>query len=432
MVAPRQFAIAPRLTRRGMSSATTAPPATATEAAVQRPGVLTIKFADGIRPLDLSTLWLRDICKCTQCVDPDSGQKNFATTELPDMPVVEHAEITPDGSLVLQWARDVMSEGSDTHRVVWSKEEVDAWRPKTPPPRTFLPILWNKAEYESLVDQCRISYEEWLHNDEAFASTFGMLARTGLIFVQDVPKSETEVEKIANRIGILQHTFYGSTWDVRSKPHAENVAYTSKFLGLHQDLLYHTPVPRLQFLHCLENSCEGGESLFSDGYRAAEDMKQKQRDEYNQLTTASVRFHYDKGEHYYEARRPTIQLKKGGSRVQATNWAPPFQARFGKPKLSMDGGLPTDHKSNITLWRKAAAEFQKNIEAPENMMEVKLRPGECVIFDNRRVLHGRRQFATAEGERWLKGTYISSQVYGARVRRVLHSEEGAGSEADSD
>jgi gamma-butyrobetaine dioxygenase len=63
------------------------------------------------------------------------------------------------------------------------------------------------------------------------------LMKWGLIFIDGVPEDEESVAKIAEKIGPLKNTFYGKTWDVRDKPKAENVAYTSHHLGLHMDLL---------------------------------------------------------------------------------------------------------------------------------------------------------------------------------------------------
>lgn len=59
----------------------------------------------------------------------------------------------------------------------------------------------------------------------------------GLGFFTGVPSTEIAVEKLGERIGPLKHTFYGRTWDVKDKPRAENVAYTSGDLELHMDLL---------------------------------------------------------------------------------------------------------------------------------------------------------------------------------------------------
>jgi len=50
-----------------------------------------------------------------------------------------------------------------------------------------------------------------------------------------------------------------------------------------------------------------------------------------------------------------------------------------------------------------------------------MQEGDCVIFNNRRVLHGRREFDAKEGERWLKGTYVDTDVFMSRWR-VLHEK----------
>ncbi|KAK4442616.1 gamma-butyrobetaine dioxygenase [Podospora aff. communis PSN243] len=364
----------------------------------------------------ISPLWLRDSCACPQCVDPDSGQKNFSTTDLPTRLPISRAELSDDGALVIEWENDIMAGGVSTHTSRFSAKQVATWHAgeKAGSKLRLPPTFWNRAKYESMIDKCRVSYADWLNDDDAFDAAFEKLAETGLIFVRDVPQSEAEVERIANRIGMLQHTFYGSTWDVRSKPRAENVAYTSKFLGLHQDLMYHDPVPKLQLLHCLENSCDGGESLFSDGIRAAYDLKLNQPKHYRALSELEVRFHYKKGEHDYSAPRNTIHEING--MVFRTNWAPPFQAPF--KMQCVPHAAPPGFRYNLDDWREAAVHFQLGIEAPENVLEVKLQPGECVIFDNTRVLHGRRQFATTKGQRWLKGTYVSLQVYQAAEKRL--------------
>ncbi|KAK4101250.1 Clavaminate synthase-like protein [Parathielavia hyrcaniae] len=358
-------------------------------------------------------LWLRDSCACHLCVDPDSGQKNFSTTDLEDEPQVQHAELTPDGSLKIIWASDPVG-GADPHITVFPAEELAAWCSEGPWQRGRVAkhynprrILWDRAKYEDLLahDRCRVSYMDWMDSGDAFWNAMTDLRNTGMIFVTDVPQDESEVQRIASRIGPMQYTFYGWTWDVRSKPQAENVAYTSQFLGLHQDLMYHDPIPGLQLLHCLSNTCEGGESLFSHGIRAADQLKAESPELYNDLATDQVWFTYRKGEHhYYRAHTAIIRDRYGGSKE--TRWAPMFQATFPQG-LGGPGGL--------RRWKRAATAFQKIVESESNMVEVKLKEGECVIFDNRQILHGRRQFTAAQGSRWLKGTYITQQTYLAKV-----------------
>lgn len=82
-----------------------------------------------------------------------------------------------------------------------------------------------------------IDYTSFMQQDDAFGQALVELQLNGLIFLNNVPEAEESVERIAERIGPLKTTFYGRTWDVKDKPKAENVAYTSKHLGLHMDLL---------------------------------------------------------------------------------------------------------------------------------------------------------------------------------------------------
>jgi gamma-butyrobetaine dioxygenase len=65
---------------------------------------------------------------------------------------------------------------------------------------------------------------------------------------------------------------------------------------------------------------------------------------------------------------------------------------------------------------KALKKLAERVEDPDNLYEYKMQEGECVIFNNRRVLHGRREFDAAEGERWLKGAYVDEDVFLSRYR----------------
>ncbi|KAK3299512.1 uncharacterized protein B0H64DRAFT_301892, partial [Chaetomium fimeti] len=372
---------------------------------------LTFRYPnDGDDFLVLSSLWLRDSCPCDICVDPDSGQKNFSTTDLPDIPEIGDVKVYHEGSLEIDWMGDGPS-GGGWHRSKYPAAEVRAWQADSKWQRGSIGsndpsrILWNRASYEELLakGRCRVSYRDWMGEGRPFMDALMDLRQTGLIFVTDVPTDENEVVQVAHRIGPVQDTFYGRTWDVRNKARAENVAYTDKFLCLHQDLMYHDPVPGLQLLHCLSNTCEGGESLFSNAVRAADELRVAEPSQYEDLTSIGVYFGYNKGNNHCFKRQTTI-VADSNELPRETRWAPPFQTTF--PVASGD---PTSNK--MAEWKKAARAFQDIAESEANMLEVKLKEGECVIFDNRQILHGRRQFAAGQGSRWLKGTYVSHQDY---------------------
>lgn len=65
--------------------------------------------------------------------------------------------------------------------------------------------------------------------------------------------------------------------------------------------------------------------------------------------------------------------------------------------------------------------FSNRLNAEENIFELKLEEGDCVIFDNRRVVHARRAFDAQAGERWLKGAYVDDDVFFSRLRVLENS-----------
>jgi hypothetical protein len=57
-----------------------------------------------------------------------------------------------------------------------------------------------------------------------------------------------------------------------------------------------------------------------------------------------------------------------------------------------------------------------------------MQEGECVIFNNRRVLHGRKAFDAEGGERWLKGAYVDTDVLMSRWRVLNEKYKAQGDE----
>jgi alpha-ketoglutarate-dependent taurine dioxygenase len=344
-------------------------------------------------------LWLRDACQCDKCVDPHSGQKSFATSQLDFLPHAKSVERHDDGSLTVVWANDPVSGGED-HTSVYPPNIGDGYHKF---PRRD---IWNRDIFEQEREKCRVSYDDWMAGGSEFWAAMAALSSKGLVFVYDVPQGDEQaVERLGEQIGALQETFYGRTWDVVSKPRAENVAYTNQFLGLHQDLLYYPDPPRVQLLHCLANECEGGESLFADGVYAATLMAATREASFQALATQPTAYHYNKNGNVYYAERPIVRSKPGKQAAVVENvwWSPPFQAPF-----------PVDN-ADMASWYLAARQFQAEIERPEHTVEYRLRPGECVVFDNWRVLHGRRQFNASSGRRHLKGAYVDDRTYRAKL-----------------
>jgi alpha-ketoglutarate-dependent taurine dioxygenase len=262
-----------------------------------------------------------------------------------------------------------------------------------------------------------------MKNDEALWEVLKQLRQYGLVFIKNVP-GENGPAAMGKRVGRLRDTFYGATWDVKSVPQAKNIAYTHQFLGFHMDLLYMADPPGFQMLHCIHNSCKGGESMFTDSFKAVTEMETEDRDRMSHIT----HFHYkNAGEHYRHGHRTVVYERKSEEDskeetdlkkyIKYVSYSPPFQAPFA---ISSGIGNKRSLKT-FRLFHRSLTKFQAITEKEENIFEYKMKEGEMVIFNNRRVLHARKAFETGEGERWLKGGYIDTDVVLSKLR-VLNAK----------
>lgn len=171
--------------------------------------------------------------QCVACVDEHSGQKKFNTTEIPESIAVAGVVDKGNGTVEVSWQNDIQryAETAHTSRISLSvMAESQA--------RFFVPRRskgWDRLKMEKTFT--KVNYEHYMRVDDAFREVLTQLKEYGLVVITNVPEDEKSVERIGERIGPLRHTFYGRTWDVKDKPKAENVAYTSGYLGLHMDLL---------------------------------------------------------------------------------------------------------------------------------------------------------------------------------------------------
>jgi gamma-butyrobetaine dioxygenase len=362
-------------------------------------------------------IFLRDSCTCAQCVDTSTRQKRFDSADIPSNIRIRDIKSKRGGDISLTWKHDVSGFGPD-HTTILPY----SWLKKAPhSPVTHAYQGGKQAWYaDGLSNQMKtFDYNDYMSDDQTLFHLLQQLQTHGLAFIKNLPEAESSVIQTANRIGPLKNTFYGETWDVRSVSNAKNVAYTDVHLGFHMDLLYMQQPPRLQLLHCLRASEQGGVSLFSDSYLAMQQLYDLNQAAFWALVNTPVNFHYDNDNHHYFRSRRTFQLREGITKLpentekvwnymEAVNWAPPFQAPFNHT----NGNVA--FAKSMRAWHEAAQIFRDLTEIPSHVHKQQMEPGECVIFDNRRILHARTAFAG--GERWLRGAYLDDDPYLSKMR----------------
>lgn len=373
-------------------------------------------------PKTFDAVFLRDSCTCSQCRDPHSKQKLFQTSDIPeDLEGKSKTVEDPEKglSIEVEWKTDVKGYGPEhrtQHSIGWLRRALNTELDLRGGVRYDDRVLWDRKRIEK--DNKWVDYNDYMSHDSTLFDALTHLNRYGLLFIKNCPDSEESVVHLASRIGTLKDTFYGRTWDVRSKPKAENIAYTPQFLGLHMDLLYTSNPPHLQLLHSLRARCPGGESFFSDSFHAANQLHRQSTAKFRTLATFPVTYHYHHPTHHYQFTRNVIDLfptpkysdpNPTNLAIKRVNWSPPFQGPF-------EANIGSHNSTSLRSYVAAAHAYEKLLSSEDNLYEYRLNEGECVIFDNRRVLHARKAFDATKGERWLKGAYVDDDVFFSKLR----------------
>jgi len=329
---------------------------------------------------------------------------------------------TEDKGLAVTVNKDMESHGGSAgHEILLPPEWLDKKLFRNVPlDLRYGREYWDGSEIKDKVR--RIDYEAFMQDEgTAFWDVIRDIMRLGIVFLRNVPRNEKSVTRIALRIANIQETFYGRTFDVRAKPNAENVAYTSGYLGLHQDLLYLASPPFLQILHCMDNSCKGGESLFSDAERVGAMLdllygNPKYETLLEPLFKTRVPYGYDRNGYRYWSGRSVLQRAKWENKTEVF-WSPPFQKPWHREMMhSVRHEMAHLVPSIMADWVRGARIFEEAVNSPTSLYQTRMEPGDCVLFNNRRVLHGRTAFdAEGGGSRWLRGTYISTEDFQSRA-----------------
>ena len=238
------------------------------------------------------------------------------------------------------------------------------------------------------------------------------------------------VKILADKIaGSPSHGYlYGDLFHVKSTPSSSttnNIAYTSEPLAPHQDLAYYESIPGLQLLHCLEfgNQIVGGESTLIDCMAAAEEFRRISPHHFRTLLLCPATFLKQRDGVCMTYLRPHIVLKQNQKinshaninnvedndfwkgEIVGVNWSPPFEgplcvphdmvspyyAAYSAFEKMLDVSL-LDTKNEILEMNGSNSDFVLQNYAKKYTWKHRLNPGEILIFNNRRMLHGRRGY----------------------------------------
>ena len=354
-------------------------------------------------------VWLRDNCPCPDCVAPGTTQKLKDITDLPNGVAVAHTE-HDDGSVAVTFA-------PDQHRSTFSRSWLIARVPggdgdsggRTEDDKQ----LWLPADLDLETGRFpRVGWPRYLGQPAERIRALEAVRRLGFVLLHDVPPAPGTVLEVAASFGFVRETNYGRLFDVRVEPAPGNLAFTSRAIRPHTDNPYRDPVPTVQLLHCLRAAGQGGETGLVDGFAAAGALRGTDPASFGTLTGTPAPFGYVDKETDLRACQPLIELSPRG-RVRGVR----FNHRSMRPLRGSYAG--------ITAFYAAYRRWAGLLAEPGRQLNLRLAPGDCLVFDNTRVLHARTAFSLSAGSpgRHLQGCYADLDGL-ASTLAVLKREEG--------
>lgn len=341
-------------------------------------------------------LWLRDNCPTN--FHPDTHESIFDLLSVSENIHPTNVEFD-DQNLTIDW-----SEGEDdgSHRSVYSLTWLNqhAYSGDLKKDQGTNYVSWSGDFADSIP---RVDHDGIMSKDSSLLEWMDALDKYGLTIIKNMPDSEEALVKLAERISFLRETNFGMTFNVVSKPNPNNLAYTSMALPLHTDLPNQEVPPGYQFLHCLTNDSEGGESIYTDGLRVLEDMRKEEPEKFQLLAETAVpfRFHDD-----------GCDLRQHHSIINLDSFGNIVEIKYND-HIADIFDMPEEIMHDFYL---AYRELMRRIKGPEYKINIRLEAGDMAVFDNRRVMHGRTEFQPNTGRRQLRGCYVDRSEFQSRLR----------------
>ncbi|WP_454869160.1 gamma-butyrobetaine dioxygenase [Pseudomonas farris] len=352
-----------------------------------------VQWADG-RVSPFHHQWLRDNCPCPQCVYTVTREQVLEIVDVAENLIPDSARIDAEGCLCVDWQGGHLSRFDPGWLRAHAYDDESRAERRAAKPKSK---LWDSHLKLPVFD-----YQALMNDNEALLQWLLAVRDIGLTQVRGVPTEPGSLKLIAQRISFIRESNFGVLFNVQSKADADSNAYTAFNLPLHSDLPTRELQPGLQFLHCLVNDADGGESIFVDGFAIAEALRREDPEAFQALCEIPVEFRNKDRHSDYRCLAPIIALDSFGqvSEVRMANFLRgPFNASVEQmPKLYRA------YRRFIAMTREARFRVM-----------TRLNPGELWCFDNRRTLHARNAFDPATGARHFQGCYVDRDELLSRI-----------------
>ena len=313
--------------------------------------------------------------------------------EIPENLRITAALLQPSGAVRVEFSDGLQSDYHPgwLHGTAWFGDE-------EPEP----PILWTAADQP---EPPTFDGPAALQDPSTFLAWLEALQRYGVARLRGLPQQDGLLEEIVTHIGPVRESNFGRQYVLEIKDDPDSQAYTSGSLLQHIDLPTRELPFGLQFLYTRENTTTGGEGLYVDAYRVAEDMRRDEPGHFHSLVTDIWEYNNRARTSDYRGRGPVVETTATGA-ITGVRYNTFLRAPMKAP-LAVQARAYRAYRA-----------FAVRAQSPEYQMKFRYEPGDLLAFDNRRALHGRAGYDAQGGARFIEGIYADRDDLYSRIRTL--------------
>lgn len=357
---------------------------------------IAVRWSDGSRSR-FHTLWLRD--NCSTGGDKRGAHRTFLTSDLDPNLRTTNAVIDDHG--------DIEVEFSDDHRSTFAP----AWlRANCPEPTTRVRRPRRVSHFRAGTKVVKLELPEPATDEHC--DLLEAVSEWGAAIVTDVPTDHAGTEALAGLLGRVRETDFGRLFDIVVEPEDWESSQSADAQDPHTDDPYRYTPSGVSILHCIEPADSGGESMLVDGFGVAEKLRDDDPDSFELLSTIAVPFvryrpvAFEQGDDVHlVADASVIALDRDGE-VAGIRF---HQRAFGP--FDIDPAI-------MGAYYRAVIQFGRSVNDPGNVWQHRLSPGEAIVYDNQRILHGRTALLGSAGRRHVRLCTIDRDQWHSRLRRL--------------
>ena len=369
------------------------------EATLIKNGVI-VKWSDDHQSF-YHAIWLRHSPGYPGSERPAGIEGRFPAAESVLTPV--DVFVTSEGNLKIDWNNSSVSE----HNANWLRE--NAYDEQTLSQKRKATTTWDSGSVEAWPE---FHFDVFVNDEKARIELFEHILDYGALILRNTPIDPNTIVDIANWFGHTPANLYADdpaqpvVGNVRIDPAVTVATNMCHFLGPHTDTCWRQTLSGLVLLHCLKVHPEGGRSIVVDGFAVANRLREEDHAAFDLLAQVPLSFGSkvdDKDDWRVLGRIISVAAdgELEGIRYNGNS--------IGQLELSAELIEPVYY---------ALEKFESFLYDKSLWWQPLLQPGDLLVVDNHRVLHGREAFDPKLGERHLQTCSVDRDDFHNHYRRM--------------